>query len=542
MGSHLEKSAVLLFVLISGFIVISSPAGQSGSNVFLSMQQPPSALQANVSVLSDPVQGTFFDHVVVLMMENRALVDICGFKIPPPCNGNMTSSKPATPFMANTANNYTIATQYTSVFTPLTSAPNYVALIGGSTFNCSSGGCGGAGTITASNLVDRLVSDNLSWKAYFENYPSSSGCFSTGPAPYDGLHNPFIWFNDIYHNSTRCANLVNANPSACTITDCVLINDLNGPNPPSYAWLTPNDCNNSHGSDVCTDTGCLSPSSTYRTACIIGGDNYLKGLVPLILNSTVFRTQRSALFITFDEGVGAGGCPFPDPSGEDCLYTVWAGPVTKTNKFTSNSFYNHYSALKTIETNWNLGALQTNDMNAVAMREFFTPDFSISANPNALIVSEGNTANSTITISSLSNFNGTVKITATSNPNGPTLNLSLTNVTISAHQSIISILSFSSTVSRDYTVTVTATNATSGKPVHTVSIDVTVTTGTVGGVVIQVDKLRLILPFFAQGILVPVSVATAVVIVKKLKRARVWIRATTSLPAGNSYLKIRGID
>src|SRR5438034_859612 len=84
-------------------------------------------------------------------------------------------------------------------------------------------------------------------------------------------------------------------------------------------WLTRNNCNNMHGF-----TG-ICPTS------IPMGDNYLKGLVPNILNSNTFNTQRAALFIVFDEG--NGWCPlngssedkfgivrtFPPKTASDCI-------------------------------------------------------------------------------------------------------------------------------------------------------------------------------------------------------------------------------
>jgi hypothetical protein len=91
---------------------------------------------------------------------------------------------------------------------------------------------------------------------------------------------------------------------------------------------------------------------------IATGDAYLASLVPKILNSPVFRTQRAALFVTFDEGYGQP------------IYTVWAGPVAKA-AYTSSIAYDHYSLLATIEANWNLAPLTANDRNAASMAEFF---------------------------------------------------------------------------------------------------------------------------------------------------------------------------
>ncbi|HEX4921868.1 MAG TPA: alkaline phosphatase family protein, partial [Candidatus Bathyarchaeia archaeon] len=173
-----------------------------------------------------------------------------------------------------------------------------------------------------------------------------------------------ILFQDITTNSARCNNLVRANPSGCAVTDCALINDLNSGSAPNFMWLTPSDCDNMRGSSVCSN-GCTSDGSA---ACMKAGDNYLKSLVPSILSSSTFQNTRSALFVTFDEGVGY--CPL-NGSSENCVYAVWAGPTAKTS-YSSPNKYSHYSLTKTIEVNWNLATLTSNDAGASAMSEFFT--------------------------------------------------------------------------------------------------------------------------------------------------------------------------
>ena len=52
--------------------------------------------------------GAIFDHVVIIVMENEGIYDICR-RNPPPCS----TSGPA-PYMAALANNYTIGSQYLS--------------------------------------------------------------------------------------------------------------------------------------------------------------------------------------------------------------------------------------------------------------------------------------------------------------------------------------------------------------------------------------------------------------------------------------------
>src|SRR5882762_2118779 len=400
-------------------------------------------------VVSAPPSGSLFDHVIIILMENQGIYDICRSS-PPPCS----TSGPA-PYMAGLANTYGIGSQYLSIIN--TSQPNYIALIGGSTLGCTSSGCP---TITAPNLVDRFEAAGLSWKGYFENQNVASGCDSSSHEPYEPIHNPFISFQDISSNTARCNQLVLANPSTCGVTDCVLINDLNSGSAPNFMWLTPNDCNDMRGaSGICS-------------ASITTGDNYLKSLVPGILSSGTFKTGRSALFITFDEGNGY--CPL-NGSSESCVYSVWAGSAAKTG-FGTNNLYNHYSFPKTVEVNWNLATLSTGDGSATPMTEFFkpisaSPDFSISANPASLSVNPGSTATSSITLTSLNSFAGTVTLSSAGSPAGLNLSLSPASVSLSSGGTGTSTLSVSSTTPGSYTVTITGT---SGSLSHQTTVTVNV--------------------------------------------------------------------
>jgi len=298
-----------------------------------------------VSASPTPPSGTYFDHVVIIMMEDHGINNICA-RSPPPClstNGD--------PYTAGLANSYGIGSRYLGV--SHFSQADYIAILGGDILGCVAYPCQPS---SAANLVDRFEAAGLTWKGYMENQAPASGCDTSSNQPYTPEHNPFVFFTDITNNPTRCSNVVKANPTTCSVTDCVLINDLNSAAAPNFMWLTPNNCNNMHGV-----TGICATS-------IPTGDNYLSGLVPNILNSQAFTTKRSALFLVFDEGNGY--CPL-NGSSEDCVYAVWAGPGIKTGFVTSN-LYNHYSFTKTVETNWNLASLTSNDASATPMTEFFT--------------------------------------------------------------------------------------------------------------------------------------------------------------------------
>ncbi len=441
-NKHPNRATLLLSIVITlGLVAVILPMAETNFLSHETRSQP-------VIVPQTSPTGTYFDHLVFIIMENAGITDICGSNLPPPCGGSNT------PYMSSLANSYGIETQYVDLAG--SSQPNYIGIMAATLNGCTSG-CG-PNSLTEVNLVDRFEGAGVTWKAYMENQTPITGCDNSDHGFYEYIHNPFVAFHDIDTNATRCNKIVLANPannSTCTGTDCALINDLNSGSAPNFIWLTPNDCNNMHGNTACSN-GC---HTSYTSACNKPGDNYLSGLVPNILNSNTFQTTRAALFITFDEGNGF--CPSPNPSGADCMYTVWAGPTTKTN-FSSNHADTHYFFTKTIETNWGLATMTSNDAGATAMTEFFSapnPDFSISATSPAP-VNAGQSATSTVTVSALNGFSGTVSLTDAI-PSGLTCGSISPN---SIAGSGTAMVSCSATNAGNFTLTITGT---SGSLIHT---------------------------------------------------------------------------
>src|SRR5205807_2635324 len=244
------------------------------------------------------------------------------------------------PYLTSLSNTYGIADQdhYCNVHPGL---PNYLCLTGGSDFGCAGyneGPASNACTATAwnaTNIADRIEGAGLTWKAYLEDMPSA--CYSASSGLYEVRRNPFVYYRDIATNASRCsASVVPSGTDASA-----LIADLASPSTaPNYLWFSPNSCNG-------------------MVSCRLSvGDRYLSVLIPKILNSTVFQTSRAALVVTFAEAYG-----FP-------IYHVWAGPLVKKG-YASSYPYTHFSVLATIESNWNLTPLTSNDRDAAHMGEFF---------------------------------------------------------------------------------------------------------------------------------------------------------------------------
>ncbi len=275
--------------------------------------------------------GHYFDYVVVVMMENKNYGDVIGSTSSPYINGLASQFALATNFRNSNDNG---------------SLPNYLTITTGSApswAGCNSppSRCTGFKPI-ATSITDGLESKAFSWKAYMEGMPSncyagSQEYYSSPDGVYYPRHDPFIYIASVINNQSECNKVVPAGTN-----DSTLLNDLSSTGTASnFIWLTPNGCNQSH------DCGAAQ------------GDAYLSVLVPKILSSTIFRTQSAALFLTWDEGTSDSHIP-----------TILAGPTVKAG-YQSNAPYEHYSMLKTIESNWNLGALTSNDARATVMSEFF---------------------------------------------------------------------------------------------------------------------------------------------------------------------------
>jgi len=295
----------------------------------------------------------WFDYVVVIMLENHSInytyFNGIGTN---PCLGNCT-------YYTSLANSNGLAESYVNTGINGSSIGDYIAITSGygnTSSMCNNGpGVSGCPLIDVPNIVDSLEATQLTWKAYVEGYPISPGCYNNFkgfPYYYDPNHNPFIYYSDIQGNATRCSHIVRANsvnpqpnvslPRCWPIAvdnDDLFLNDLGSVATASnYMFLAPDAIDDNHD---CNDVSV--------------GNAWLQQLVPQILNSYLFRTQRAALFITFDEPY-CTFTPCPSPTSIN-IYTVWASnstslfPTTRAG-FKSSQAFTHYSQLKTVEDNW----------------------------------------------------------------------------------------------------------------------------------------------------------------------------------------------
>src|SRR5690242_16683181 len=94
------KGKALQFLLVTSFLFIF---------ILSSISVPWSLQSSHASTVTQvPPTGSYFDHIVTIIMENQGIQNICG-QGPPPCNG------PYSPTLSALANNYGISAQFLSI-------------------------------------------------------------------------------------------------------------------------------------------------------------------------------------------------------------------------------------------------------------------------------------------------------------------------------------------------------------------------------------------------------------------------------------------
>jgi len=309
------------------------------------------------------------DHIFVITLENHSRDGVIG--------------DPSAPFITSLARQYGEATRFYGVTHP--SEPNYIAQIAGDTFGISEDS---DVRLQSQNLVDQLESHGLSWGAYMESMPSAGFLGEGWPEGEEELyvakHNPFVLFKDIRNNPDRLAHIKPFDGLAA---------DLDTRSAPNFVYIVPNQCHNMHGGiyeEIAADGSDGTPCPYNEE---IGdeidaelkqkADDFVRSTVKTIMSSKAWHGSPSAIFIVADESdfdgnpdtAGwadtSGCCDSPViPAGELPEAPNWPGgtyggglspavvvTTTGPRHIVSNTPYNHYSLLTTIEDNWNLGHL-----------------------------------------------------------------------------------------------------------------------------------------------------------------------------------------
>lgn len=188
-----------------------------------------------------------FDHIVVVMFENKADAQITA------------SSAPYFKSLAAQGANFTQAYGITHP-----SQPNYLALFSGSTQGVTGDSC--PLTFSGGNLGAQLIAAGYTFKGYSESMPSNgyTGCSS---GTYRRKHNSWVDFSTV--------------PAASNLTFASFPAAGNYASLPTVSFVTPNMCNDMHD-------------------CSVGaGDTWLKANLDAYAQWA--KTHNSLLIVNFDE-------------------------------------------------------------------------------------------------------------------------------------------------------------------------------------------------------------------------------------------------
>jgi phospholipase C len=310
-----RKKLLVLFILVSMLLLIAAVIylyivrGQ-GRNTL-----PPQYL----SQLALPASSVHkLDHIVIIVEENKPL-------------GSIIGNTQSAPYINSLVAMGSYATNYYAVTNP--SLPNYLALTSGTTAGITNDcdpldrSC----VANVSNITDRLEAAGLSWKMYAESMPSPCSAHTMGS--YAVKHNPFLYYPDIIKNASRCSSHI--------VPFSDFAKDLqNQDSLPNYVFISPNLCNDMHDCSIEI------------------GDTWLHKQVHAILQSDAFTKQHSLLVIVWDEA----------DASKNNVPVIFLGPDAK-NKYVSRTYFSHYSLLHTIEYNWRLKPLTTQDGTAPLMND-----------------------------------------------------------------------------------------------------------------------------------------------------------------------------
>jgi phospholipase C len=219
--------------------------------------------------------------------------------------GSVIGSKDA-PYENELANACGLTTDYRAITHP--SLPNYLAATGGSTFGVTDDAGPRSHPISGPSLFQQLSQANLSWRAYDESMPTT--CDLNPSGRYAVKHNPAAYYTAVRQQ--------------CAVDDVPLeghlSQDIAAANLPSFAFVTPNLCDDTHDCSVQT------------------GDAWLATWIPRIVAGPNYRSANTLIVLTWDEGVGAN----------NLIPTVVIGPSVP-NGARDTAALTHYSLLRTTE-------------------------------------------------------------------------------------------------------------------------------------------------------------------------------------------------
>src|SRR6516225_5320135 len=345
------------------------------------------------------------DHIVVVIEENHSFSEIIGSS--------------SAPYINSLAQQGALFTHSFAIEHP--SEPNYLDLFSGANQGITSDACP-SGPFSTDNLGAELIAAGKTFLGFSEDLPAAGSTVCTCGA-YARKHNPWVDFSNVPTTS----NL----PFTSFPTDFTTL--------PTISIVVPNLNDDMHD-------GTIQQGDTWLQTHI---DPYVQ----------FAKTHNSLLIVTWDEDDGTQSNQIP---------TIFFGPMVKTGQF--GEIIDHFNVLRTLEDLYSLGhAGQAANVSPITdVWNTTNPDFSLSASPNSLTITQGNMGTSTITVNPVNGFSGSVNLSVSGLPSGVTASFNPTSATSA---STLTLTAASNAATGTVTLTVTGT---SGGLTRTTSVTLTV--------------------------------------------------------------------
>ena len=308
---------VLHFVMYEPFLESVSLDNGYADDLSLTLSTP--ATQPTLRPSPAPAVPKF-DHIFFVYFENSAYEEIIG---------NWRSA----PYLNRMAKQYSVLGNYYALHHP--SDANYVLQAAGGTYGLHQNDFAGF-PIVANHLADLVENAGGTWKQYMES--ANGNCDQTPHGYYYPDDGPYMYFDDVRNNKTRC----NAHVVPFSQFSKDLASDATTPR---YAWLSPDDCDD-------------------MEACgITAGDDFFRNaIVAPLLKSPAWTKHNTLLIIAWDED---NFTPVNHIPG------IFMSRTHVKNGYVSPVLYTHYSVLKTIEASLELPTLTNNDRYAALINDIW---------------------------------------------------------------------------------------------------------------------------------------------------------------------------
>jgi kumamolisin len=256
-------------------------------------------------------------------------------------------------------------------------------------------------------------------------------------------------------------------PAALTSSYGTYFHDITSGSCGTYSGIT--------GYDLCTGWG--SPNTTGIINLLAAGSatpSFTLSDSPSSVTVTQGSSGTSTITVT-DVGGFTGSVTLAAsglPSGVTAAFGT--NPTTGTSVLTLTASATATTGSSTVTITGTSGSLTATTTLALTVNSTATPNFSVSASPASLTVTQGSSGTSTITVTSTGGFNSATTLSASGLPSGVTAAFSTNPVTPPANGSATSTLTLTASSSATVGAATVTITGTSGSTTHSTTIALTV--------------------------------------------------------------------